>query len=82
MDVIFFSAKILQTNVHLLYKSLSPPDCPLYILASLLILSFLFRIKQKYRDVEMTIVADKFSPNTTSDIGKQIFNFFCCQWRA
>ena len=39
-------------------------------------LSFLFRIKQKYTDVEMTIVADKFSPNTTSDIGQQLLFFF------
>ena len=33
-------------------------------------ISNLFRIKYKFPDVDMTIVADKFSPNTTSDIGK------------
>ena len=30
-----------------------------------------FRIKRRFPDLEITVLAEKFSPNTTSDIGKK-----------
>ena len=34
-----------------------------------------FRIKRRFPDVEMTVIAEKFSPDTTSDIGKVLKSY-------
>ncbi len=34
-----------------------------------------YRLKRRYPDIELRIVAEKLSPHTTSDIGAYIYKF-------